>query len=55
MYNCCYYKQVLRNCINLWGLGGTYVVNKKPVFLSTPGLQGLMCYGVAVGPPTPIK
>ena len=28
--------------INLLRLGGTYLVHKKPIFLSTPGLQGLI-------------
>ena len=28
-------------CVNPWSPGGTYIVHKKPIFLSTPGLKGL--------------
>ena len=30
--------------LNPWSPGGTYMVHKKPLFLSTPGLQGLNNY-----------
>ena len=29
---------------NPWNSGGTYIVHKKSIFLSTPGIQGLMAH-----------
>ena len=35
-------KYTQKSFVNPPSPGGTYIVHKKPIFLSTPGLQGLM-------------